>query len=224
MKYIVANLKAHQNLGEAVNWINKFVNTVRSDAVIRELLSSGRVTVILAPSAPYLITFKSAIHEFQNIAIAAQDISQFIQGSYTGETGSHALEGIVSYAIIGHSERRKYSNETNESVRLKVENAARAGITPIVCYRTLEDVTALDQGIVAYEPADAIGGGKNYPVETVVDFKNKLQLMPSIPFLYGGSVDEQNERLYLKTAGIDGLLVGTAALDASRFCEMLRQI
>lgn len=224
MKYIIANLKAHQNLGEAVNWINKFVNTVRSDAVTRELLRSGGVTVILAPSAPFLITFKSAIQEFQNVALAAQDISQFIRGSYTGETGSHALEGIVSHVIIGHSERRKYSNETNESVHLKVQNAIRAGIIPIVCYRTLDDTTVLEQGIVAYEPTDAIGSGKNYSVETVVDFKNKLQIPPLIPYLYGGSVDEQNERLYLKTDGIDGLLVGTAALDASRFCEMLRQI
>lgn len=224
MKYIIANLKAHQNLGESVAWINKFVNTVRGDLDILELLRTRRMAVILAPSAPFLVPFKNAIQEFENVSLAAQDISPVVQGSYTGELGSHILSGIVSYCIVGHSERRKYSGETNESVRRKVQIATNAGITPIVCVRSSEDIVTLDRAIVAYEPADAIGGGKNYPVEAVMEFKQKLQLLASIPYLYGGSVDEQNERLYLKTEGIDGLLVGAAALDASRFCAMLRML
>lgn len=224
MKYIIANLKAHQNLGEAITWSNKFVNIVRNDLEIKQSLRSGRLKVILAPSTPFLVPFKSVIHEFQNVELAAQDVSQITAGSYTGEVGAHALAGLVQYAIVGHSERRKYNHETHNMVREKMENAQRANITPIVCMGVLGELLNVGHGMVAYEPPDAIGSGKNYPVESVVAFREKIALPPHTPFLYGGSADETNQHEYLKTDGIDGLLVGTAALDVSRFCEMLRSV
>ncbi|MBI1862983.1 triose-phosphate isomerase [Candidatus Microgenomates bacterium] len=216
MKYLIANLKEHQSLEEAVTWINKFVNTLRANSHVIDALRSERVQVVLAPSAPFLVTFKSSVHEFPNVLLASQDVSGFMQGSYTGETGGHTLRGIVSYAIIGHSERRRYLGETNELVRTKMQNAQTANILPILCVRGSEDVLHIERGMVAYEPADAIGTGKNYPVETVEIFRKQMQLPVGIPFLYGGSVDSQNMRLYLKSPHIDGLLVGTASLDASQ--------
>lgn len=224
MKYIIANLKAHQNLTEANTWINVFVNKLRNNLDIRAALKSGTLEVILAPSAPFLMLFKTSTHEFPNMKIAAQDISMFEKGSYTGEAGSHALAGLVDYAIVGHSERRSNLNETDEIVRKKVESSMNHAIAPVICVRAPDEAKGYGQEMIAFEPPDAIGSGSNYPVESVIEFKNKLELPQAAPFLYGGSVDETNVHSYLEHDEIAGALVGTACRDASRFCELLAAV
>ena len=191
---------------------------------IRASLKSGTLEVILAPSTPFLLLFKTSTHEFPHMKIAAQDISMFEQGSYTGEAGSHALAGIVDYAIIGHSERRSTFNETDEIVRRKVESSMKHAIAPIICVRTPEEAKGYGQEIIAYEPPEAIGTGNNYSVESVLEFKSNLDLPTTAPFLYGASVDETNIRGYTEQDEIAGALVGTACRDASRFCELLAAV
>lgn len=224
MKYLIANLKEHQNQGEAVTWINKFVNTLHASPQIIQSLKDGRLGVVLAPSSPFLVIFRQAVHEFTNIWVAAQDVSIFPSGSYTGEVGSHTLEGIVTFCVVGHSERRRNFGETGDLVRKKIQNLLQVGILPIVCFSGVEEVSTVDRGMIAYEPPDAIGSGKNYPVEAVLEFKRQLGVATNVPFLYGGSADEQNMRLYLHSDEIAGLLVGTASRDASQFCEMLKLV
>lgn len=221
MKHIIANLKEHQNLTDANTWINSFVNIMRAESTIREKIVRGHMRVIVAPSAPFLLLFKTAVHEFSGISIAAQDVSIATRGSYTGEIGSHMLAGIVDYVIVGHSERRSHFGETNHHVQQKIDSLTGSNILPIVCVRSQEDIIELNRGMVAYEPADAIGSGRNYPVETVTEFGQRLNLPAHVSFLYGGSVDETNQMLYLKSPQINGLLIGSASLDAARFCKLL---
>lgn len=224
MKYIIANLKEHQNLTEANTWINTFINILRSSKPIKEALHSQKLRIILAPSAPFLVLFKTGIHEFSGVSLAAQDVSVYEKGSCTGEIGSHALSGIVDYVILGHSERRKFFGETNQSVKKKLDTLNGYMMLPILCVSSLEDMIDIDRGLIAYEPADAIGGGHNYPVETVLEFRTRLNPNQSTPFLYGGSVDENNQGIYLKSPDINGLLIGSASLDAARFCQIVSAV
>jgi triosephosphate isomerase (TIM) len=117
------------------------------------------------------------------IELGAQDVSQYASGAYTGEVSAGMLKDFgVRYAIVGHSERRRYHGETDQDVSLKVRAALAAGITPIVCVgETLEEREAgqtesivkrqmaavihdnghcISEIVVAYEPVWAIGTGK----------------------------------------------------------------
>ncbi len=117
-----------------------------------------------------------------NIALGAENVHFAEKGAYTGEISAAMLKEYgVKYVIIGHSERRQYFGETDETVNKRTLTALKAGLTPIVCvgetleeretgkteevlYRQIkeglngvEDITAL---VVAYEPVWAIGTGK----------------------------------------------------------------
>lgn len=117
-----------------------------------------------------------------NIALGAENVHFAEKGAYTGEISAAMLKEYgVQYVIIGHSERRQYFGETDETVNKRTLTALKAGLTPIVCigetleeresgktedilYRQIkdglngvEDLTAL---VIAYEPVWAIGTGK----------------------------------------------------------------
>ncbi len=117
-----------------------------------------------------------------NIKIGAQNIHWAASGAYTGEISADMLKDYgVQYAIIGHSERRQYFGETDETVNKRTLAALNSGITPIVCvgetlserengetenviYRQLEQglkgIDDVSKIVIAYEPVWAIGTGK----------------------------------------------------------------
>lgn len=142
-----------------------------------------KATVVIAPVFPYLplaveLTKDTPIH------VAAQNMHWEDKGAYTGEVSPAMLVDLgVSYVIIGHSERRTYFNETDETVNKKVKAALAHGLTPILCCgetleqreegimqtwiegqieKALEGIAAEDMHkvVVAYEPIWAIGTGK----------------------------------------------------------------
>jgi triosephosphate isomerase len=117
------------------------------------------------------------------IGVGAQNMHWADSGAYTGEVSASMLKGLVDYVIIGHSERREYFAETDESVNKKIKAALVHGLTPIVCVGERLDqnergetdvfvsgqvrasfagITAEQarQIVVAYEPIWAIGTGK----------------------------------------------------------------
>lgn len=170
----------------AGNW--KLNNTI-SDSVelttaIKELVSNiSDVEIIVAPTFTALAAVYDVI-DGSNITLAAQDVYWENNGAFTGEVSASMLKDVgCGYVIIGHSERRQYFAETNESVNLKVKAALSNDLKPIVCVgeqlkdreagntekvienhvsggmRSLsaEDVLSC---IIAYEPVWAIGTGK----------------------------------------------------------------
>jgi triosephosphate isomerase len=145
-------------------------------------LGTPACDIALCVPAPYLAQVAGLVAG-SPLSLGAQDVSAQPQGAFTGEQSATMLRDFgVRYAIVGHSERRQYHGETDESVAAKAAAALGAGITPIVCVgetlaereagRTEEVVKrqlaavihvnghCISEIVVAYEPVWAIGTGK----------------------------------------------------------------
>jgi triosephosphate isomerase len=157
----------------------------------------------------------------QGISIGAQDVSAFPSGKYTGEIAASSLNGLVSHAIIGHSERRRYLQETPETLEKKVEQAHSASLKTVFCVRGPQDPIPASTECVAYEPVEAIGNGQNASLQSVIEMKDMLPLPTQALYIYGGSVDEANVQEYLTSNHIDGVLPGTASLDPDQFYTLI---
>ena len=172
-KIIAGNWKMNKTPSETVTLINE----------LKPLVVSEDADVVFCVPAVSLTTALEAV-KGTNIAIGAQNMFYEESGAYTGEIAPKMLTDIgVKYVIIGHSERREYFGETNETVNKKVLKAFEHGLTPIICCgeslnQREQDITidfvrqqikiaflniTADQAktsVVAYEPIWAIGTGK----------------------------------------------------------------
>ncbi len=151
-------------------------------AVVTEIETVGRVERVLCPPFVALAALAPVVAG-TGIGLGAQNMHWEKSGAFTGEIAAPMLVGLCQYVILGHSERRQYFGETDETVNKKVKAALAHGLTPIVCVgenlaeneagRTGEVVTRHIRGayaglsaedalktIVAYEPVWAIGTGK----------------------------------------------------------------
>lgn len=151
-------------------------------AVVTEIETIGRVERVLCPPFVALAALAPVVAG-TGIGLGAQNMHWEKSGAFTGEIAAPMLVGLCQYVILGHSERRQYFGETDETVNKKVKAALAHGLTPIVCVgenlaeneagRTGEVVTRHIRGayaglsaedalktIVAYEPVWAIGTGK----------------------------------------------------------------
>jgi triosephosphate isomerase len=172
-KIIAGNWKMNKTPAETVTLINE----------LKSLVATEEADVVFCVPAVSLTTALEAV-KGTNIAIGAQNMYYEESGAYTGEIAPNMLTSIgVKYVIIGHSERREYFAETNETVNKKVIKAFEHGLVPIVCCG--ETLTQREQGItidfvrqqikiafltitpeqaktavIAYEPIWAIGTGK----------------------------------------------------------------
>lgn len=176
------------------NW--KMNGSLAMNAELLEGIKAGlaRVDCDLAVCVPfpYLAQCQHAL-EGTGIALGAEDVSAHAVGAYTGQVSTRMLLDFdCKYAIVGHSERREYCNESDELVANKVQRALAGGLTPIVCVG--ESLKEKDAGlteavvsrqintvlsvleerevcdiVVAYEPVWAIGTGKTPTPEMVKD-------------------------------------------------------
>jgi triosephosphate isomerase (TIM) len=186
------------------------------------------------------------------ISLGAQDISMHASGAYTGEVSGAMLQEFgVRYSLVGHSERRQYHGETDQTASLKAKAALACGITPIVCVgeslaereagKTEEVVKrqlaavihdnghCISEIVVAYEPVWAIGTGKTATPEMAqaVHAVLRAQIKAAsthperVKILYGGSMNAQNAAELLAQPDIDGGLIGGAALKAPDFLKII---
>ncbi len=167
--------------------------------------------------------------------IFAQNVHWEDEGAFTGEVSTRILLELgVQGAIVGHSERRQYFGETDETVRLRTEHALAAGLRVIACVGELDDerergetedvlrrqVSVLpehDALVVAYEPVWAIGTGKTATPEQAQEAHALIKSLLDVPVLYGGSVKPENATELLGQQAVDGALVGGASLDVESF-------
>ena len=198
----------------AGNWkMNKLPN--EAIAFIEELIPLVKDTqneVILC--VPYTDLFYTLLTtQDTNIKIGAQNMHFEEKGAYTGEVSAQMLKSIgVEYVIIGHSERRQYFNETDETINKKIKSAYANGLKPIVCVgETLEqreagkavevitkqtelaleglDNEQVASTIIAYEPIWAIGTGKTATKEDANDAIKAIR--DKICQIYGQNVAER---------------------------------
>lgn len=223
MKMIIANFKSNKSKSEIDEWIQGFMPTSTS--------KQRQATIVLCPPMPYLTTFFPLLQE--NIKLGVQDISMYPSGSYTGAISSHNLEGLdVTYAIVGHSERRSHFHETSTDVANKVRECLSAHIVPIVCV-TKDEINAtaniLDeherkQCIVAFEPIEHIGTGESDTLTHILETKNWVRTaFGNVPYIYGGSVNPSTDLTILQSDQIDGFLVGSASLDPKKFRSLIEK-
>jgi triosephosphate isomerase len=171
---IAANWKMYKTPDEAVAFIKAFI----------PLVAHHKHAEIVLCASPTLLPTVVEAARHSPVHISAQDMHWLEQGAYTGETSPLMLKALgITHVLIGHSERRQYFNETDESVNLKLKSALKHGLVPIVCVgeqlaereanqtqEVLERQTSIALGgidpatahalVIAYEPVWAIGTGR----------------------------------------------------------------
>jgi triosephosphate isomerase len=169
------------------------------------------------------------------IAVAAQNVHWEPEGAFTGEISAPMLRELGVYgAIVGHSERRQYFGETDETTAKRARAALDAGLSVIACVgeteaqreagetedvlrRQLSVLEAEDNLVIAYEPVWAIGTGKTATPEMAQEAHALIKSLLDVPVLYGGSVKPENAAEILAEPAVDGALVGGASLDVESF-------
>ena len=240
-KVIAGNWKMNVLPGEALEFVNNLAPIVKD---------TKNEVIICVPFTDLFYTLL-AVQE-TNIHVGAQNMHWKESGAYTGEISPDMLKCInVEYVIIGHSERRQYFNETEETVNLKVKSALEHGLKPIVCVgesleqkeagntekiitsqvaKALEGLTLddLSNTIIAYEPIWAIGTGKTATAEdannSIKAIRNKIKELfntDDVTILYGGSVKPENAKELFSMSDIDGGLVGGASIKAETFGKIV---
>lgn len=203
--------------------------------------------VVLCPSSIYIPYFLK-----QGFSVGVQNLFFRSQGAYTGEISPAQTASLgIEYAIIGHSERREYFDESDQDINKKVMEALKYGIHVILCIgetaeeknllktarvlkrQLLNDLRNLTEEqlnhiIIAYEPVWAIGTSV---IPTAKDIEDTTQYIKGIvseyfnyediSVLYGGSVNEKNIKELNKIPNLSGFLIGGASTDSKKFLKII---
>jgi len=192
----------------------------------------------------YIFPPSSALDAYEgDFTVGAQNAYPSHNGAYTGEIGVEQLdEFAIKTILIGHSERREHMEESQEKVAAKFAFFKEQGFKIIYCIgeplnireKGFESVMqyllaqfdgidiAYENIIVAYEPIWAIGTGRSATVEEISMTHRALKkAINNKPLLYGGSAKPTNIKEIVSIAGVDGVLVGSASLDAESFSQMV---
>ncbi len=178
-KIIAGNWKMNKTVLEAVEFIESIHDEINVDD------EASEVEVVVCPPYVALSELNALLEDYSsNVRLGAQNMFYEDKGAFTGEISANMLYDLgVEFVIIGHSERRQYFGETNETVNKKVKKALEIGLFPIMCVgETLEqreagetfdlvkeqvveglknvDKDQIENVVIAYEPIWAIGTGK----------------------------------------------------------------
>ena len=192
----------------------------------------------------YIFPPSTALESYEgDFTVGTQNAYPAHNGAYTGEIGLEQLDEFdIKTILIGHSERREHMGESQEKIAHKFSFFKEEGFEIIYCIgEPLEirekgfeavmqyllaqfdgiDIT-YDDLIIAYEPIWAIGTGRSATVEEISTTHRALKkAINNKPLLYGGSAKPANIKEIISIAGVDGVLVGSASLDAGSFSEMV---
>jgi triosephosphate isomerase (TIM) len=224
----------------AGNW-KMFKGVAETAAFCRDLREAdlGDVDVVVCPPYTALATAVQVLAG-TDVGVFAQNVHWEDEGAFTGEVSNAMLRELGVYgAIVGHSERRQYFCESDETVARRVAGALAAGLHVIACVGETEaereagetgavlrrQVTVLEPDeslVIAYEPVWAIGTGKTATPELAQEAHAFVKSLVDLPVLYGGSVKPENAADLLAQPDVDGALVGGASLDVDSFAAICR--
>ena len=222
----------YKTQAEALEFLQAFLPTL-------ETVPEDRDIILCAPFTT-LSSMSKNLHG-SRVQVGAQNIHWEDAGAYTGEIAGAMLTEIgVRFVVVGHSERRQYFGETNETVNLRLKAAQKNRLTPILCvgetkaqrdageteshlFEQIEKgLVGVDQThlIIAYEPIWAIGTGDTCAAEeanrVIGLIRSRLKNL-DVTIQYGGSVNANNVDELMAQPEIDGALVGGASLTADSF-------
>ena len=220
---IAGNWKMHNNCAQSVELVSQLIKSVPDSAV----------DIVVAP--PYTaLSSVAAVLKDSSIALAAQNIFWEESGAFTGEIAPDMLKDVgCTHVIIGHSERRQFFNETNETVHKRLKAALKACLIPIVCIgETLAErdgektLAVIEQQIteglqnvspdemapviIAYEPVWAIGTGKTATPEQAQEVHHFIREL--VARIFSGPIAEEMRILYggsVKPDNVDSLMAQT---------------
>ena len=174
----------------------------------------------------------------RGVPVYAQNVHWATEGAFTGEVSAGMLLELgVEGAIVGHSERRQYFAETDDTVRARCEPALAAGRavlggggetaaarapgeTGAVLRRQVAAIPRHDALVIAYEPVWAIGTGKTATPEMAQEAHALIKELHDTRVLYGGSVKPDNVAELMAQPAVDGALVGGASLEPASFAAI----
>ncbi|MDA7818483.1 triose-phosphate isomerase, partial [Sulfurimonas sp.] len=216
---IAANLKTNLTRTNTTKYVEEL------ESYLSKSNSSQEVLVFPAMSSLNL--------HVGSVTIGAQNAYATDNGAFTGEIGSDHLEEFgITTILIGHSERRHVLGETQEEIVAKFNFYKARGFKIVYCIGEPLDIREAGNDImmdylssqfegidvdyenlvVAYEPVWAIGTGLTPSLEDITSIHKELKRSCKAPLLYGGSVKVTNAEEVLELDGVDGVLVGSAAL------------
>jgi triosephosphate isomerase (TIM) len=241
--YVVANWKLNQPIDCIDKWLYDFNSLFEN---------INNINVVICPS---FVSLESLCKKYNsvNVNIGAQNLSNKLKGSFTGEVSAFDLSTIgVKYVILGHSERRIYYGETDALIIEKIQMSLQNNITPIVClgeqtnsineefvidqidyYLSNIDNKYINNIIFTYEPLFSIGQ------KTIIntDYLNKMidlirekiyshigDSAENVIIQYGGSITNSNIIDLISNSKVNGLLIGRSSIDVYEFIDILKLI
>jgi len=202
--------------------------------------------VVIFPPTPFLLLGSMVVESDANLALGAQDISEFSDGNHTAEiSGKMLVSSEVSYVIIGHSETRSLYKLEEDRIGKKIQTALENELIPIICvgYQSATDdvdynalakqLQTISQAIpknyskeiiIAFEPTFAIGTGKTATKEQItkaINFITQKLSELKIKILYGGSINSSNFSEFLDIPNLAGFLIGKASLNPQEFKKII---
>ena len=238
MKYLICNLKAHKTYYE----MEMYKDILRT-------LEFKNIEFILAPSSIYLSLFKN-----EELNLCTQDISLNNGLNLTGDICIEGLKSLnVKYTIIGHHERRKYYNENEREINIKIKTALENSIKVIYCigetkeelgrkveYQVLERQIArifnnipkeeFKNIIIAYEPTYLIGCNECYDINKIEDNINFIKNLihnyyqRKIKVIYGGNINLNNIDDFNKITNLDGYIIGNSSLNPANIKKIIEKM
>lgn len=227
-----------------------YLSISKSEQLTRQLVRLEKqkklpkdVEIIIAPSLLALQSVAEILKKSKSkIKLAAQDVGIADSGPYTGGVSSRELKKLgITYAIVGHSERREHLGEDGPVLAKKAAVSVAGGLQVIYCVgetkderqaaraqeivkKQLRDVKS-EIAIIAYEPRWAIGTGLAIePIEAQQMHDYIAREMRGVPICYGGSVSDKNIYAFLSAENTEGVLVGSASTSISSLQAMFKRL
>jgi len=201
---------------------------------------SPSVDVVVCPPFVSLEATLQGLGSDSGVRVYAQNVHWELEGAFTGEVSPAMLAELgVTGTIVGHSERRQYFGETDETAGMRASAALEAGLAVIACVGETEEereageteavlarqvatIPAHERLVIAYEPVWAIGTGRTATPEIAQEAHAFVKSLHGSSVLYGGSVKPENAAVLLGLPDVDGALVGGASLDVASFEAICR--
>lgn len=237
MKYLICNLKSNKTYAEMLEYREE-IRQIKTD-----------INLILAPSNIYLSLFKGS-----GISLCTQNLDLKENLEITGNTTIKQLKSLgVSYAIVGHYERKKYYNETERDIINKINTALKNDLKVIYCigetkeeldrkveYQVLERMIArvlngipkeeFKNVIIAYEPTYLIGTNTPHNIEKIKSMITFIKTIVrdyygiTIDVVFGGNINPNNVDFLNNIKDLDGLMLGYASLNPANISQILEKI